>query len=166
VATVVFNAASGWPKNGDAGWGDIIEAAAHATMPGLVVVITEALRRAIARRARIVDGRAFEPLGMARWLLAPFQTFAMWRREVRGFQESRSWSTSNPDDSSLSPGVAVRVQVPCSSGPCSGFRVEDFRLAQLVVGPGVPLTDARRGLSRCSRAGRPGRAAGRGITMR
>lgn len=92
VATVVFNAASGWPKQGSAGWGDIIEAAAHATMPGLVVVITEALRRAIARRARIVDGRAFEPLGMARWLLAPFQTFAMWRRMrlwgIRSYDEA------------------------------------------------------------------------------
>ncbi|MBC2869848.1 DUF2637 domain-containing protein [Streptomyces mexicanus] len=80
VATVTFNAASGWPANGAAGWDDVIEAAAHATMPGLVVVITEALRRAIARRARIADGRQFEPLGMARWFLAPLATFAVWRR--------------------------------------------------------------------------------------
>lgn len=80
VATVVFNAASGWPTDEAATWGDIIEAAAHATMPGLVVVITEALRRAIARRARIADGREFEPLGMARWFLAPFSTFGIWRR--------------------------------------------------------------------------------------
>ncbi|GAA1011485.1 DUF2637 domain-containing protein [Streptomyces thermogriseus] len=80
VATVTFNAASGWPADGTAGWSDVIEAAAHATMPGLVVVITEALRRAIARRARIADGRQFEPLGMARWLLAPLATFAVWRR--------------------------------------------------------------------------------------
>ncbi|QDN84373.1 DUF2637 domain-containing protein [Streptomyces sp. RLB3-6] len=80
VATVTFNAASGWPADGNAGWDDLIEAAAHATMPGLVVVITEALRRAIARRARIADGREFEPLGLARWILAPYPTFAMWRR--------------------------------------------------------------------------------------
>ncbi|MFE7447797.1 DUF2637 domain-containing protein [Streptomyces chartreusis] len=80
VATVVFNAASGWPPDGSAGWMDYVEAAAHATMPGLVVVITEALRRAIARRARIADGREFEPLGMARWFLAPFSTFGIWRR--------------------------------------------------------------------------------------
>ncbi|MFF3256483.1 DUF2637 domain-containing protein [Actinacidiphila glaucinigra] len=80
VATVTFNAASGWPTQGPAGWGDLIEAGAHATMPGLVVVITEAMRRAIARRARIADGRAFEALGMARWFLAPFATFGVWRR--------------------------------------------------------------------------------------
>lgn len=80
VATITFNANSGWPTKGNAGWGDLIEAAGHATMPGLVVVITEALRRAIARRARIADGRQFEPLGMARWILAPLPTFAMWRR--------------------------------------------------------------------------------------
>ncbi|QHC33902.1 DUF2637 domain-containing protein [Streptomyces sp. HF10] len=80
VATVVFNASSGWPANGDAGWMDYVEAAAHATMPGLVVVITEALRRAIARRARIADGRQYEPLGMARWFLAPISTFGVWRR--------------------------------------------------------------------------------------
>ncbi|MGW3154573.1 DUF2637 domain-containing protein [Streptomyces sp. NPDC001089] len=80
VATVVFNASSGWPANGDAGWMDYVEAAAHATMPGLVVVITEALRRAIARRARIADGHQFEPLGIARWFLAPFATFGLWRR--------------------------------------------------------------------------------------
>lgn len=80
VATVVFNASSGWPANGDAGWMDYVEAAAHATMPGLVVVITEALRRAIARRARIADGHAYEPLGIARWFLAPISTFEVWRR--------------------------------------------------------------------------------------
>ncbi|MET9016866.1 DUF2637 domain-containing protein [Streptomyces olivaceoviridis] len=80
VATVVFNASSGWPPNGSAGWMDYVEAAAHATMPGLVVVITEALRRAIARRARIADGRQFEPLGIARWVLAPLSTFGVWRR--------------------------------------------------------------------------------------
>lgn len=80
VATVVFNASSGWPADGSAGWMDYVEAAAHATMPGLVVVITEALRRAIARRARIADGRQFEPLGIARWFLAPLATFGVWRR--------------------------------------------------------------------------------------
>ncbi|MEW1552250.1 DUF2637 domain-containing protein [Streptomyces tsukubensis] len=80
IATVVFNASSGWPKDGSAGWMDYVEAAAHATMPGLVVVITEALRRAIARRARIADGHQYEPLGLARWLLAPFATFGVWRR--------------------------------------------------------------------------------------
>ncbi|MGC5000550.1 DUF2637 domain-containing protein [Streptomyces sp. DT195] len=80
VATVVFNASSGWPANGDAGWMDYVEAAAHATMPGLVVVITEALRRAIARRARIADGHEYEPLGIARWVLAPISTFGVWRR--------------------------------------------------------------------------------------
>ncbi|MCX4682575.1 DUF2637 domain-containing protein [Streptomyces sp. NBC_01433] len=80
VATVVFNASSGWPADGSAGWMDYVEAAAHATMPGLVVVITEALRRAIARRARIAHGHEYEPLGIARWLLAPFSTFGVWRR--------------------------------------------------------------------------------------
>ncbi|MGW3414560.1 DUF2637 domain-containing protein [Streptomyces sp. NPDC000888] len=80
VATIVFNASSGWPANGDAGWMDYVEAAAHAAMPGLVVVITEALRRAIARRARIADGHEYEPLGIARWFLAPFSTFGVWRR--------------------------------------------------------------------------------------
>lgn len=80
AATIVFNASSGWPRDGSAGWMDYVEAAAHATMPGLVVVITEALRRAIARRARIADGRQFEPLGIARWLLAPVPTFSVWRR--------------------------------------------------------------------------------------
>jgi hypothetical protein len=80
VATVVFNASSGWPPDGSAGWMDYVEAAAHATMPGLVVVITEALRRAIARRARIADGRQFEPLGIARWFLAPVPTFGVLRR--------------------------------------------------------------------------------------
>ncbi|MFF4902599.1 DUF2637 domain-containing protein [Streptomyces sp. NPDC001068] len=80
VATVVFNAASGWPADGSAGWMDYVEAAAHATMPGLVVVITEAMRRAIARRARIADGHEYEPLGIARWVLAPISTFGVWRR--------------------------------------------------------------------------------------
>jgi hypothetical protein len=80
VATVVFNASSGWPPDGSAGWMDYVEAAAHATMHGLVVVITEALRRAIARRARIADGRQFEPLGIARWFLAPVPTFGVLRR--------------------------------------------------------------------------------------
>ncbi|WP_055689245.1 DUF2637 domain-containing protein [Streptomyces prasinus] len=80
VATIVFNASSGWPANGDAEWMDYVEAAAHATMPGLVVVITEALRRAIARRARIADGHEYEPLGLARWFLAPVSTFGVWRR--------------------------------------------------------------------------------------
>ncbi|MFC8453555.1 DUF2637 domain-containing protein [Kitasatospora sp. NPDC057223] len=74
VATIAFNASTSWP--------DPIGVGMHAVIPVLFIIISEAGRHAIARLAKLSsDGdRTIERIRLMRWILAPGQTWAMWRR--------------------------------------------------------------------------------------
>ncbi|WP_331731587.1 DUF2637 domain-containing protein [Kitasatospora sp. NBC_01300] len=72
VATIAFNAAASWP--------DPLGVGMHAVIPVIFVIISEAGRHAIAQLARLTSDRSIEKIRPMRWLLAPRQTWVMWRR--------------------------------------------------------------------------------------
>lgn len=76
-----FTAATVW-LNVSAAHGDATGMVMHAAMPVLFVTFIEAVRHAIRRRAGIAAGLVREGVPAARWLLAPFSTFRLWRRMV------------------------------------------------------------------------------------
>ncbi|TYB45252.1 DUF2637 domain-containing protein [Actinomadura chibensis] len=76
-----FTAATVW-LNVSAAHGDATGMVMHAAMPVLFVTFIEAVRHAIRRRAGIAAGIVREGVPVARWLLAPFSTFRLWRRMV------------------------------------------------------------------------------------
>jgi hypothetical protein len=76
-----FTAATVW-LNISAAHGDITGMVMHAAMPVLFITFIEAVRHAIRRRAGIAAGTVREGVPIARWLLAPFSTFRLWRRMI------------------------------------------------------------------------------------
>lgn len=76
-----FTAATVW-LNVSAAHGDVTGMVMHAAMPVLFITFIEAVRHAIRRRAGIAAGTVREGVPIARWLLAPFSTFRLWRRMV------------------------------------------------------------------------------------
>jgi hypothetical protein len=83
AATIAFNGAAAWP--------DPLGVAMHAVIPALFIIVAEAGRHAVGRVADITADRHMEPVRLARWLLAPFATFRLWRRmklwELRSYDE-------------------------------------------------------------------------------
>ncbi|QXJ23109.1 DUF2637 domain-containing protein [Actinomadura graeca] len=78
---MAFTGATVW-LNVSAADGDPAGVVMHAAMPVLFVTFVEAVRHAIRRRAGIAAGIVREGIPIARWLLAPFSTFCLWRRMV------------------------------------------------------------------------------------
>ncbi|MFJ9914605.1 DUF2637 domain-containing protein [Actinacidiphila glaucinigra] len=83
AATIAFNGAAAWP--------DPLGVGMHGIIPILFVVSVEAARHAIGRVADITADKHMESVRLARWLLAPFATFRLWRRmklwELRSYDE-------------------------------------------------------------------------------
>jgi hypothetical protein len=83
AATIAFNAATAWP--------DPLGVAMHAVIPTLFIIVAEAGRHAVGRVADITADRHMEPVRLARWALAPWPTFRLWRRmklwELRSYNE-------------------------------------------------------------------------------
>lgn len=74
VGTVTANAAAGWP--------DLVSAGPHAAAPLMLLAMVEAGRTVLFRRIGGLAGQARDPIPVARWLLAPWSTWLMWRRMV------------------------------------------------------------------------------------
>ncbi|MFJ8883628.1 DUF2637 domain-containing protein [Streptomyces sp. NPDC102402] len=83
AATIAFNAATAWP--------DPLGTGMHAVIPILFVVAVEAARHAVGRIADITADKHMDGVRLARWLLAPFPTFRLWRRmklwELRSYEQ-------------------------------------------------------------------------------
>lgn len=83
AATIAFNAAAAWP--------DALGVGMHAVIPILFVIVVEAARHAIGRIANIVADKHMESPRLIRWLLAPWPTFRIWRRqrlwELRSYED-------------------------------------------------------------------------------
>jgi hypothetical protein len=84
VATVVFNAAAA--KGGLTG--DPLGAAMHGVIPLLFIVAVEAARKAFVKASDIAAGRDSQGVPLARWVLSPTRTAALWRR-------MKLWNTSS-----------------------------------------------------------------------
>src|SRR6266571_2758722 len=74
VGTVAANAAAGWP--------DLVSAGLHVAAPLMLLAMVEAGRTVLLRRINSPDGRTRDPIPVARWVLAPWPTWLMWRRMV------------------------------------------------------------------------------------
>jgi Protein of unknown function (DUF2637) len=74
VGTVAANAAAGWP--------DLVSAGLHVAAPLMLLAMVEAGRTVLLRRIKSPDGRTRDPIPAARWVLAPWPTWLMWRRMV------------------------------------------------------------------------------------
>lgn len=73
VGTVWLNYSAG---------GDAAGRIAHVLMPSIWVVFVELMRHVVRRQVNLATGGHREPVPVARWLLAPFSTLALWRRMV------------------------------------------------------------------------------------
>ena len=84
VGTVAANAAAGWP--------DQVSAGLHVAAPLMLLAMVEAGRTVLLRRIKGPDGRTRDPIPVARWVLAPWPTWLMWRRmvlwRIASFQEA------------------------------------------------------------------------------
>lgn len=72
--TVAANISAGWP--------DPVAIGLHAAAPLMLLVMVEAGRAVLLRRAGLASGMARDPIPFARWLLSPWPTFLLWRRMV------------------------------------------------------------------------------------
>jgi len=83
-ATIVFNAASAWPRP--------LATGMHAIVPVLFVAAIEAARHTVGRITQFDADQFMEGTRFGRWILAPVATFRLWRRrqlwELRSNQEA------------------------------------------------------------------------------
>ena len=75
-ATVFYNASAGEQPITE----DILAAAMHATIPILFIGSAEAARHYVARLAQITADKHIDGVPLARWIVAPFSSFRIWRR--------------------------------------------------------------------------------------
>jgi len=92
ILTVAANAAAGWP--------DLVSAGLHVAAPLMLLAMVEAGRIVLLRRIKSADGRTHDPIPVARWVLAPWPTWLMWRRmvlwRIGSFYGSRRLPTAGP----------------------------------------------------------------------
>jgi hypothetical protein len=74
AGTVAANAAAGWP--------DAVAVGLHVAAPLMLLAMVEAGRSVLLRRMAGAGGRVRDPVPLARWLLAPWPTWLLWRRTV------------------------------------------------------------------------------------
>jgi hypothetical protein len=73
-ATIAFNAAAAWP--------DPLGVGMHGVIPLLFVIAVEAARHAVGRIADITADKHIELPPVKRWMVAPWPTFRLWRRQI------------------------------------------------------------------------------------
>lgn len=74
VGTVAANAAGGWPSP--------IAVGLHSAAPVMLLAMVEVGRTVLLRRMGHANGTLRDPVLLARWLLAPWRTWLLWRRMV------------------------------------------------------------------------------------
>jgi hypothetical protein len=74
VGTMAANAAGGWP--------DPVAVCLHTAAPTMVLAMVEAGRSVLLRRMGQERGTVRDGIPLARWMLAPWRTWLLWRRMV------------------------------------------------------------------------------------
>ncbi|TCO55761.1 uncharacterized protein DUF2637 [Actinocrispum wychmicini] len=74
VGTVAANVSAGWP--------DPVAIGLYAVAPLMLLVMVEAGRRVLLRRAGGAAGYVRDRIPLGRWILSPWPTFLLWRRMV------------------------------------------------------------------------------------
>jgi hypothetical protein len=72
VGTILANAVGGWP--------DPVAVGLHAAAPVMLLAMVEAGRTVLLRRMGKVDGTLRDSIPLTRWVLAPWRTWLLWRR--------------------------------------------------------------------------------------
>jgi hypothetical protein len=67
--------------NGAAGWPDPVATGLHLAAPVMILAVIEAARSVLLRRPDPAGDRR-EPIPLARWVLAPWPTWKLWRQMV------------------------------------------------------------------------------------
>lgn len=157
AATIAFNGAAAWP--------DPLGVGMHGIIPILFVVSVEAARHAIGRVADITADKHMESVRLARWLLAPFATFRLWRRmklwELRSYDEvirveqerlvyrarlraryGRAWRRKAPVES-LMPLKLARYGVPMEQTAAIGLAAAGIDLPAPAALPAAEPAPAR-----------------------
>ena len=67
--------------NGAAGWPDPVATGLHLAAPVMILAVIEAARSVLLRRPPPGESRR-APIPLARWILAPWPTWKLWRRMV------------------------------------------------------------------------------------
>lgn len=73
LGTIAANTAAGWP--------DPVSTGLHLAAPVMILAVVEATRSVLLHRP-VLTGPHREPIPLARWLLAPWPTWKLWRRMV------------------------------------------------------------------------------------
>jgi hypothetical protein len=74
IGTVTANVSAGWPNP--------IAIGLHAAAPLMLLVMVEAGRAVLLRRAGLASGTVRDRIPMGRWVLSPWRTWLLWRRMV------------------------------------------------------------------------------------
>jgi hypothetical protein len=74
VGTIAANMSGGWP--------DPVAVGLHCAAPAMLLAVIEAGRTVLLRRIGQARGTRREAIPPARWLLAPWRTYRLWRRMV------------------------------------------------------------------------------------
>jgi hypothetical protein len=74
LLTVAANVSAGWPEP--------VAAGLHAAAPTMLLVMVEAGRAVLLRRAGLASGVVRDRIPFGRWVLAPWRTWLLWRRMV------------------------------------------------------------------------------------
>jgi hypothetical protein len=74
VGTITANAVGGWP--------DPTAVGLHSAAPLMLLAMVEAGRTVLLRRMGQEQGSVRDPVPLARWVLAPWRTWLLWRRMV------------------------------------------------------------------------------------
>ncbi|MFC0112622.1 DUF2637 domain-containing protein [Kibdelosporangium aridum] len=91
MGTVAANVSAGWP--------DPIAVCLYAAAPLMLLVMVEAGRAVLLRRAGLSSGLARDRIPLGRWLLSPWPTFLLWRRMV--LWQTTSYHTALDDEARL-----------------------------------------------------------------
>ncbi|MBO0820044.1 MAG: DUF2637 domain-containing protein, partial [Nocardiopsaceae bacterium] len=127
AGTIAANVLAGWP--------DPVSAGLHAAAPMLILMFVEAARSVLLRAGS--DGSWREPIPAARWVMAPWPTFVLWRRmvlwRINSYADAvdlelsrrqaiirlaarygRDWQTAAPDDLVWMLRNGVRLAEACA----------------------------------------------------
>ncbi len=141
--------------NGAAGWPDPVATGLHPAAPVMILAVIEATQSVLLHRTPSAIAERREPVPLARWLLAPWPTWMLWRRmvlwqvtsyrdaleteqrQLRAFHQLRrrygaNWAEQVPDDLAwmLRDGVMIEDAIRMASELASEVPPEGSGLAE------------------------------------
>lgn len=120
TSTVVANAVAGWP--------DPVAVGLHIAAPLMLLAMIESARTVLLRRIGARNGTLRDRIPLARWILAPWRTWLLWRRmvlwEITHYRSpgSRTPCPARHHDSARTPRTTLESGNPNRVGLATGHR--------------------------------------------